>query len=138
MTLAFVDTSAWLALMMPSDQGHVRAARFYRDIGRGIRLLTTNLVLSESYTWLRYHSTHEHAVRLERTISSAVRTRRLALSWVTPSVHERAWAVFEQYSVPRFSFCDCTSFIAARDEGVDFVFGFDSDFRVMGFLLQPD
>jgi predicted nucleic acid-binding protein len=136
-TLAFVDSGAWLALVMPDDVHHQRAARFYRETRPRDRLVTTNYVLSETYTWLRYRSGHRDAVRFQRMIIAANQTRRLQLVWINEEAHERAWNVFERYSDQAFSFCDCTSFVVARDENVDFVFGFDNDFVTMGFELKP-
>lgn len=52
-------------------------------------------------------------------------------------MHDRAWEIFRRFDDQAFSFCDCTSFVVARDEAVDFVFGFDQDFATMGFDLRP-
>lgn len=137
MNLAYVDTSAWLALMLPEDPLNRTAGDFYRGLGRGYRLMTSNLVLSEAYTWLSYRGALRHAIRLQQAVASSVRTGRLQVAWVTEPVHDRAWEVFTRFHDQRFSFCDCASFVLARDAGADFVFGFDPDFRIMGMELRP-
>jgi predicted nucleic acid-binding protein len=61
----------------------------------------------------------------------------LTLEWVTPEVHASAWEIFQRYDDQVFSFCDCTSFALCRSRNVDFVFGFDSDYRKVGLELRP-
>jgi predicted nucleic acid-binding protein len=61
----------------------------------------------------------------------------LTLTWITPEIHEAAWAIVDKFDDQRFSFYDCTSFAVCAERDVDFVFGFDSDFRTAGFDLRP-
>lgn len=50
----FVDTSGWVAVADQSDQFHDQAARFYRQaFAHYAGLMTTSLVLAESYALLR-------------------------------------------------------------------------------------
>ena len=129
MTVAFVDTGAWLAMAVRRDQYHEAAAQYYRQLSSTrTRLLTSNYVLVETFTGIRYDDGHLQAVRFH-TI--------LEVEWVNRQIHEEAWSVFEQYSDQIFSLVDCTSFVIARTAGVDEVFGFDHGFETMGFLLRP-
>lgn len=52
----FVDSSAWIALTSADDHAHAQAQAFFaQEIqSRRRRLLTTNFVLSETLTLLRY------------------------------------------------------------------------------------
>lgn len=137
MTLAFVDTGAWIALMVSRDAHHRRAREFFREIAPRTRLVTSNYVLAETVTWLAYHGLHGSALRLREMVDAAETTRLLDVDWVTPRVHEQAWDYFQRFDDQEFSFCDCTSFVLSSSRGVDFVFGFDQHFRSMGFDLQP-
>jgi len=136
-TQAFVDSGAWIALAIPQDSDHERATRLFESLEPGTRLLTSNYVLSETYTWIRYHDVHSTAVALHRRVEQARRELLLRVAWVDEEVHQEAWRIFERYRDQRFSLCDCTSFVLARRAGVDFVFGFDSDFFVMNFDVRP-
>ncbi len=62
---------------------------------------------------------------------------QLVVKWVSEEIHGEAWDMFDQFNARAFSFCDCSSFVLARRENVDFVFGFDADFHSMGFDLRP-
>ena len=133
---AFVDSAAWIALLVSRDINHAAALRFFRSIPK-VRLLTSNYVLAETFTWLTYHGYRNAALQLNRMIGSSEKLKILSVSWVTRETHEAAWEVYTRYDDQEFSFYDCTSFVICRKEKVDFVFSFDSDFRTMGFDVRP-
>lgn len=137
MTLAFVDTGAWLALSDNTDSDHRRAMGFYRSLTRGTRLVTTNYVVSEAYTWLRYRSSHRHALGFHRLLTGSVRYGATRIEWITPELHDAGWQIFEHYHDQVLSFTDCTSMVVARQQRADFVFAFDSDFSILGFDVRP-
>jgi len=135
-TVAFVDTGAWIALMSRQDALHRRARTFFQSIARNTKLTTSNYVLSETITWLAYHRARNAAVSFWQTIEASERAGLLTLEWVTMEVHQQAWDLFQRCDKV-LSFCDCTSFALCYARPVDFVFGFDQDFRTAGFELRP-
>ena len=137
MTTIYVDAGAWIALAVPRDSHHQEAQSFFRGLPTDVGLVTSNLVLAETYTWLRYRQYTQGARSIHQSIGESERQARLDLVWVTRAVHQAAWEIYERYHDQAFSFCDCTSFVIASREKVDSVFGFDSDFRTMGFDLRP-
>ena len=137
MTLAYVDTGAWIALMAPRDGQHRRARDFFHRIATSTRLLTSNYVLAETVTWLAYHGFRHSALRLKEMIEAAESTRLLEVAWATPRVDAEAWAYFERFDGQNLSFCDCASFAICHARKVDFVFGFDRDFQTAGLELRP-
>ncbi len=100
-------------------------------------MLTSNYVLAETVTWLKYHGELNGALHLRQMVEAAESTKLLSVAWVTPQIHEAAWDLFEQFGDQSYSFCDCSSFILGREHNVNFVFGFDAHFRTQGFDLQP-
>ncbi|MBI3989003.1 MAG: PIN domain-containing protein [candidate division NC10 bacterium] len=138
MSVVFVDTGAWLALMVKRDQYHAKAAAHYRQLSKAKReLLTTNYILVETYTKIRYDDGLEKAIRFHAILTQALQGGKLHLEWITPQLHEEAWQIFKRYQDQEFSFVDCTSFVVARRTGVAEIFGFDQGFRTMGFILKP-
>ncbi len=137
MTLAFVDSSAWIAVIMPTETHHPVAKAFFRDLTGETRLVTSNLVLSETFTWLRYKGGLPLAVRFRNTVAAAQQIGLLTVVWTTEGIHERAWSMFERYTDQVFSFCDCVGAIIGREAKVDYFFAFDSDFVTMGFDMRP-
>ncbi|WP_254543986.1 type II toxin-antitoxin system VapC family toxin [Halomarina pelagica] len=48
-----------------------------------------------------------------------------------------AWEAFRRYDDQRISFVDATSAVLAREAGIRYVFGYDSDFATLGFTRVP-
>jgi uncharacterized protein len=62
--MIFVDTGAWIALTDTSDQYHLKARRIYAELKRKRpRFLTTEYVVDETITRLRYDADHPTALR---------------------------------------------------------------------------
>ena len=137
MTLAFVDTGAWVALSDNTDADHRKALAFYRGLPRGTRLVTTNYVVAETYTWLRYRSSHRHALGFHTLLAAAVKRQVTRIEWITPDVHEAGWLIFARYEDQILSMTDCTSAVVAREQRADYIFAFDSDFSILGFDVRP-
>ena len=134
----FVDTSAWVAIVDDSDRYHSKSKSHYLQLLKEkTGLLTSNYVLAETYTWLRYRVGHRYAVRFHKMATSAEKLRTLEILWVDRTIADAAWGIFEKYSDQIFSFTDCTSFVLARRAKVNEAFAFDKDFAVMGFVMRP-
>jgi predicted nucleic acid-binding protein len=138
MVPVFVDTGGWIAMAVMRDQFHKKAGPYYRKLSREkVPLITSNYVLIETYTRIRYDDGHAKALKFHALIQEAIEVGRLHLEWVTPAIHQEAWAIFEAYADQVFSVVDCTSFVIASRAGVKEAFGFDQNFSTMGFILRP-
>jgi uncharacterized protein len=137
-SVAFVDSSAWIALLSPGDHNHQAARDFFLNVASKERLLTSNYVISETVTWLIYHKRPRSAHEFRVMIEAAERTSLLTTAWVIPAEHWAAWDTLERYDDQEFSFCDCTSFVLAAENRVDYVFSFDRDFEIAGFNRRPN
>jgi predicted nucleic acid-binding protein len=134
----FVDTGAWIGITVTRDQVHEVAAAYARHLAtRNVPLLTTNYVLAEAYTRIRSDDGHGKALAFDALIQEMTRRRQLAIGWVTRPLHEEALALFRRYTDHELSMVDCASFAIARRHHIREVFGFDSDFAAMGFVLRP-
>ena len=134
----FVDTGAWIGVAVARDQTHRAAAAHARYLAKTkALLLTTNYVLAETYTRIRYDDGHAKALAFDALIREMIRRRQLSIGWITAAIHEEAVELFRRYADQEFSIVDCASFVVARRRGVREVFGFDRHFATMGFLLRP-
>jgi predicted nucleic acid-binding protein len=134
----FVDTGAWIGIAVTRDQVHEAAAAYARHLAsHRTPLLTTNYVLAEAYTRVRYDDGHDKALAFDALVREMTRRRQLSIGWVTPRLHEQALELFRRYADQAFSVVDCASFVVARRHNVRDVFGFDSHFATMGFVLRP-
>ena len=136
--LVFVDTSAWIAVAVKKDKNHQIAADYYKDLLKiPARLVTSNYVLAETYTRLRYDVSHQKILEFYGIILEACKENRLAVIWIDERLERDSWEIFKKYSDQMFSFVDCTSFAICKKIKVDQVFAFDDDFKIMGFLVKP-
>ena len=73
--MIFVDTGAWIALSDLKDQYHEDAIRIYDRLKRvKERLLTTDYVIDETVTRLRYDLGHSTAVKFLDLLAGTERT----------------------------------------------------------------
>jgi hypothetical protein len=134
----FVDTGAWIALAIEKDHLHARAAAFAVDLARNrVPLITTNYVLSETYTRILYEVGHAQAMAFDGKLGELLESRRLKVVWVSPEIHAQALAIFRKYEDQTFSITDCATFVITRKQGLPEVFGFDQSFATMGMILRP-
>jgi predicted nucleic acid-binding protein len=125
----FVDTGAWYALADASDRHHREARRFYlAEAPRG-RLLTTDLVVSETWTLITAHLGRAAAL----TFWDTLRRTRTPIAPIEIVDLEAAWRIVHDFSDQDFSFTDCTSFAVMERLGLDEAFAFDAHFLVYRF-----
>lgn len=131
----FVDTGGWIALMSRDDAHHGRAIAAWPDILRRFRrVVATNLVIAESYTFLRRAVGFPVAWALLERLQW---TPRLALISADADLEGDARDLLRQYSDQDFSSTDAVSFAAMRRTGITQAFGFDRHFVTAGFVLVP-
>ncbi len=136
--LVYIDTSAWIATTVKKDINYKMASAYYLELlKKDVALITSNYVLSETYTRLRYDVSHIKAVEFHKIIMEAVKQDRLSIYWVDESVSLEAWQIFEKYTDQYFSIVDCTSFVIGKKLCVDEIFAFDEDFAIMKFIVKP-
>ncbi len=130
----FVDTSAVLALLVPSDRAHAEArAVFERLRARERPLVTTSYVLLETYALADR--------RMGRTAVREIRDNLaplLEIVWVTRELHERGLDLLLAGSARALSLVDAVSFLAIRELAAEAVFAFDRHFAEAGFPAVRD
>ena len=134
--MIFVDSSAWIALSNPRDRHYDEAITiFNRLLRRRMRIVTTDYVIDESVTRLRYDLSHTAAVKFLDVIERTEQVDTLAVMGVDRHLFQEALRLFRQYDSARLSFTDCTSFAVCQKHKIAEVFAFDSDFGMMGITM---
>jgi len=129
----FVDTSAWLALNDKNDQYHNRAVAKISDIKKfRIELFTSEYVIDESITLIRYRISHQAAVTFG---DSLLKSSIVSIIDVTQEDRLKAWEVFKRYGDKELSFTDCTSFVLMRNLKIHKAFTFDEHFKQIGLEI---
>lgn len=101
------------------------------------RLITTNFVLDETYTLVRFRIHHQASVELHQKIERIIAGKFLKVIHITSELEQAAWRIFEQYSDKDFSFTDCTSFAVMQLLELTHALTDDHHFVQMGFQILP-
>lgn len=134
----FVDTGGWIAVAAEHDKYHQVATRYFEShLLAGTRLLTSDYVLDETLTRIRYDIGHKAALRFWQQIEAAKKTDVLDILRVDEEVWAAAFDIFRRYGDQKFSFTDCTSFVLAQLHSVEEVFAFDAHFAIFGLVVRP-
>ena len=132
--MIFVDSSFWIGLYTKRDSRHAQAVAVLRA-HPGERLVTTNHILGESWTFLRARYGHKASVGL---LDGLDRTPRLTLAFVGSELEHEAWAWLCRHDEREYSFVDATSFALMRSLRIREALAFDGDFTAAGFVeLRP-
>ena len=135
--MIFVDSGAWIALSHPKDQYHSDAVAIYNDlVHQDVQLLTTDYVIDETVTRLRYDFNHSGAVEFFDFIESIKNTGILTVVEIDSPLFQEAERLFRQYDTARLSFTDCTSFVVCQQYNISEGFAFDQHFPMVGITLR--
>jgi len=98
-------------------------------------LLTTDYVLDEAITRIRYDSGYHQAMRFIDLVAQAERAGVLVRAPVTAAVFQASLSLFRQYATVTLSFTDCTSFVICEQCQIKEAFAFDQHFLLRGITL---
>jgi len=131
----FVDSSFLIAAIIKRDRNHAAAQALYPKVA-GRRLVTTNHVRGETWTWLRSRSRHEVAVAFLASLESG--ESHTDVAFLSKGLENDALEWLRRHDEREYSFVDATSFAFMRARGVEEALAFDGDFAAAGFTeLRP-
>jgi predicted nucleic acid-binding protein len=131
----FVDASAWIAVIDVRGKYHDPATRLFGQLVADKRpLLTTNLVIAESYVMIQRTS----GIRASLRFLESIRVSPLLLKIYSDALLElQAENILRQYSDQDFSLADAVSFAVMRQLSIHEAFAFDHHFETVGFVRLP-
>jgi predicted nucleic acid-binding protein len=125
----FVDTSFWAATIAADDANHEEATRLVTEASD--RLVTSNHVRGETWTFLNRRHGHAPAVAF---VDALARTQRLRVEFVSRDLEEEALRWLCQHDERQYSFVDATSFALMRSLRIREALAFNGDFAAAGFI----
>jgi predicted nucleic acid-binding protein len=133
--LIFVDTSFLIAGFDDRDPHHREAALLAQTVA-GRRMITSNHVRGESWTWFRRKRWHGKAVEFLDALRTGASNVRV--EFVAEDIEGEALHWLRQHDEREYSFVDATSFAYMRARGISEALAFDGDFAAAGFTeLRP-
>jgi predicted nucleic acid-binding protein len=125
--MVFVDTSAWFAAVVPSDQNHFQAADWLATNSE--ILITTDYVIDEILTLLRARGERQRANLLgQKFFDGSI----AEIYFLTEEDIREAWSIFEQFHDKSWSFTDCSSKVVIDVMNIAQAFAFDHHFNQFG------
>lgn len=131
MTLVFVDTSAWLALVDRHEDETDAVTAVVK--APGTRLVTSTYVFDETVTIVKSRIGHDAAVK----VGTFLRSGEVELMPLEGADEEAAWRLFTERRDKNYSFTDCTSFVIMRRLGLKVAVTLDDDFKKEKFTVKP-
>lgn len=136
--LLYVDTGAFIALLWRRDRDHGRVSEHIRRVrAAGDTLLTSEAVISETVTRLRYDAGLPAALAFRRALDLTTATRSVLVRESDQGLRSAAFGVLSRFPDLKLSYADAVGAAIADERRVSAVVGLDNDFRVMGFVLEP-
>ncbi|MCC7493127.1 MAG: hypothetical protein IT204_12290 [Fimbriimonadaceae bacterium] len=130
----FVDSWAWIGMACSTDPVHPLVVRLTSTcVSEGATLLTTDAVLSEALTRLRYDGGWLVAWQLADVAQRMAGHGQLAVEYGNPDRWQRALEWFGRFTDQRFSFVDCLSFAVMAELGIQECLTSDPHFATAGF-----
>jgi predicted nucleic acid-binding protein len=127
--MRFADTSFWIALVRRREQHHDTAVVLQR--ANRAPILTTNLVLGETWTFLNRRDGHDVAQRAVELIRAS---QRASVERVDERHEDEAWRWLARHDERAYSFVDATSFAVMRRRRISEALAFDGDFSAAGYV----
>jgi predicted nucleic acid-binding protein len=131
---AFVDTSAFVALMDADETMHPAARKAFEQLlSDDTVLITSNYVLLETCALIQRRigmkalkSFHDDLLPL------------ITIKWIDETTHHSGMNTVLSAGRKKLSLVDCVSFDMMRMLGIKTAYAFDRHFKEQGFILIPD
>lgn len=135
MSELFVDTSAWYPLAVASHPDHGAVVRAVQDhVGLGGRVVTTNLVVTETHALLL----RRVGIRPALSFVQLVRQPPNLVVQSTADLEERARTEWlERFGDQEFSLVDAVSFAVMAERRIRDALTLDQHFAIAGFTMVP-
>ena len=129
----FVDTGAWFALADEDDAHHKDAALIFPSLLQSYKeLVTSNLVVAESYILILKGLGHNAAVDFLDHMNGSPRIKRLHATF---DIEKEAEEILKRYIDQDFSYTDAVSFSIMNKFKIKKAFTYDKHFQTMGFVM---
>jgi len=134
----FIDTSAWIDLMNSNERHHVAAVDFHKSLTPMALRITTWGIVSETYTWIRYHIGYREALRWLTLKDSLEDQGFLQVICPDHQMEIGVRKVISRFHDQQLSYVDAFSLalIQSRPD-IDAIFAFDHHMSLAGIPVLP-
>jgi len=138
MLKVFIDTSAFIALLVSSEKWHQQVVDQYQNYKKENAFFFTNyFVLNELYTRLIYDFDKKKCEKAINKIRNLKEEGKMGVFEIDPVLFKKSERAFLKFSEHKISFTDATIYVCVKEYKLDEVFTLDSDFRKIGLKASP-
>ena len=134
----FIDTSAWIDLMNSNERHHAAAVTFHQSLAPMTLRITSWGIVSETFTWIRYHIGYREASRWLSLKDSLENQGFLQVVYPDSQIELGVRKVIDRFPDQRLSYVDAFSIalIQSRPD-IDVIFAFDHHMTFAGLPVLP-
>jgi predicted nucleic acid-binding protein len=134
----FVDSSAWIDLMNKNERHHAAAVTFHKSLNPMTLRITSWGIVSETFTWIRYHIGSREASRWLALKESLEQQGFLQVVFPDSQMEVGVRKVIDRFHDQDLSYVDAFSIalIQSRPD-IDAIFAFDHHMALAGLPILP-
>lgn len=134
----FIDTSAWIDLMNSNEHNHIAAVNFHKSLSPMTLRITTWGIVSETYTWIRYHIGYQEASKWLTMKDSLEDQGFLQVICPDHQMEIGVRKIINRFHDQQLSYVDAFSLalIQSRPD-IDAIFAFDHHMSLAGIPVLP-
>jgi len=134
----FIDTSAWIDLMNSNERHHAAAVKFHKSLSPMTLRITSWGIVSETFTWIRYHIGYREASRWLTLKDSLENQGFLQVVYPDHQMEAGVRKVISRFHDQQLSYVDAFSLalIQSRPD-IDAIFAFDYHMSLAGIAVLP-
>ena len=134
----FVDSSAWIDLMNKNERHHAAAVTFHKSLNPMTLRITSWGIVSETFTWIRYHIGSREASRWLALKESLEQQGFLQVVFPDSQMEVGVRKVIDRFHDQDLSYVDAFSIalIQSRPD-IDAIFAFDHHLAFAGLPVLP-
>ncbi len=134
----FVDSSAWIDLMNKNERHHAAAVTFHKSLNPMTLRITSWGIVSETFTWIRYHIGSREASRWLSLKESLEQQGFLQVVFPDSQMEVGVRKVIDRFHDQDLSYVDAFSIalIQSRPD-IDAIFAFDHHLAFAGLPVLP-
>ena len=134
----FVDSSAWIDLMNKNERHHAAAVTFHKSLNPMTLRITSWGIVSETFTWIRYHIGSREASRWLALKESLEQQGFLQVVFPDSQMEVGVRKVIDRFHDQDLSYVDAFSIalIQSRPD-IDAIFAFDHHMAFAGLPVLP-
>jgi predicted nucleic acid-binding protein len=134
----FIDTSAWIDLMNSEERHHTAAVAFHKSLAPMTLRITSWGIVSETFTWIRYHIGYREASRWLTLKDSLEDQGFLQVVCPDHQMEIGVRKVISRFHDQQLSYVDAFSLalIQSRPD-IDAIFAFDHHMTLAGIPVLP-